>query len=151
MKAIKGLARGKKVRAAVRAIFSAILPGISILAAYFLLVRIGLYEVYPLLDNPLHFFEGAAIAWAVLRLWRYGQGVKILPKLPIWVAVSYAVGIAAIIGILWEQYEFFFDLWRGWNLSPNLADFIKDLTNDLLGAFIFAVFSGKVIFGIGRK
>jgi hypothetical protein len=143
MNALGKIFSKKNWRQTWRALVGAFLPNLAILFFYWIFVKSGIYDAFPYIDNPLHILSGAGIAWAVLTLWRYGQKLKLAPKLPFWIAVSYAVGIAAVVGIAWEAYEFMFDLWRGWNLSPNVADFIKDLINDLLGAFVCAIFAAR--------
>jgi hypothetical protein len=127
-----------------RLAFTAFLPNLSMLAAYRLLIVSGIYSSARWLDNPLHLLGGAGLAWAFLVFWRWAQKKRKAPALPYWVAVAFSVGVAATIGIVWEQYEFIWDMHNsgGW-LTPSVDDFIKDLTNDMLGAFVFALFAAK--------
>jgi hypothetical protein len=118
-------------------------PDLVVLVIYQILIRSGVYSVYPWLDNPLHIFGAAGIAWASLVFLREAQKRRHASKMPFWLTVIFVVGIAAIVGIVWEQYEFLWDLWNGGWLTSNVADFIKDLTNDLLGAFVFSFFATK--------
>lgn len=145
--------RRRRIKAAnlIKLSASAFYPGIILLLAYEILIKSGLYTAYPWVDNPLHLMGAAIIARAAFVFWAWGQRKRLLPRLPYWVAVAFAVGIAAIVGIIWEQYEFLWDLSNGSWLTPNVADFIKDLTNDLLGAFVFAVFAAKRMLDLKRK
>ena len=81
---------------------------------------------------------------AVLTIWfldRYKNGVfvkddKLIPFFMV-------LGMASLIGIGWELLEFFYDsalgAIRNGSLiaQPSLADTMKDLVNDLLGAILF--------------
>lgn len=121
----------------------ALWPGAALLLVYQILIKTGLYSQYPLLDNPLHLLGAAGLAWAAFIFIRFFQSLKLMPKLSFWLLVLLAVGVAAIIGILWEQYEFLLDLSRGGWQPPPIADTLKDLTNDLLGSFVFAYLFGR--------
>lgn len=125
----------------------ALFPNAILLLVYQALIRSGVYYDNPWLDNPLHILGGGGLAWAFFVSWRLARKRLRFPLLPYWAAVFFAVGTAATIGIIWEQYEFVWDLGHsgGW-LTPSVSDFIKDLTNDLLGAFIFSVLAAEKFF-----
>ena len=127
----------------VRITYVALWPLFAVFIAYQLLIKSGLYEIYSDLDTPLHLLGAASVAWAVLVCLRYLRERRRAPALPFWIAVSLAVGATAIIGILWEGYEFLSNLWREWPL-PEVSDTIKDLINDLIGSFVFAVLAARV-------
>ncbi|KKU15170.1 hypothetical protein A3A20_01215 [Candidatus Wolfebacteria bacterium RIFCSPLOWO2_01_FULL_45_19] len=121
------------------------------------------YFAYPWIDIPMHFVGGA---WAVVLLfWIFrtrsviglnhphgrspechlgvlGRGDEILSK---WLGVILALSFAAFIGVLWEFFEFFFDVFissKGYMAVAQLgtADTMKDLFFDLLGGlFAWAV------------
>jgi hypothetical protein len=151
MNALGTILSRKNRRGSLRVLLLAFLPITVLLLAYCILIWTGVYDRYPEFDNPLHILGGAALAWIVFFSWRYDRQLKLLPEIPFWVVVSYAVGIASVIGIAWEQNEFLIDLFRNASYTPNVADFVKDLTNDILGAFAFSVLAGRRLLSLGKQ
>ncbi len=92
------------------------------------------------LDIPFHIAGGAAAAWAGFLLYslfrREKSTINITPR-PLF--YLYLIGITALIGILWEHYEFLHDYLAQSIMQPSLTDTMKDLANDLLGALLFCV------------
>ncbi len=125
----------------------ALLPGIMLMVVQQIFLTTHVYEWYlPQLDIPMHIIGGASVAWAVWALMNYARSVKKLPKLPFWFSVFIAVGAAALVGVLWEHYEFLHDVYL--HTDEQLAQFgtsdtMKDLADDLIGGFLLSVLIGR--------
>lgn len=104
-------------------------------------VRLGLYDTIPHLDKLFHLLGGATLAAFVLSWFE-----KDLDRMPRGIAILFAVGIAAIIGIFWEVAEassgtlakdvlpLFYKYFHG----GGLWDTLGDLVVDIVGALILA-------------
>lgn len=125
----------------------ALLPGIMLMVVQQIFLITHAYEWYlPQLDIPMHIMGGASVAWAVWTLTCYARTVKKLPKLPFWFSVFVAVGTSALVGVLWEHYEFLHDVFL--HTQEQLAqygtsDTMKDLADDLIGGFLLSVLVGR--------
>lgn len=98
------------------------------------------------LDMPMHLVGGIIIG--MLALWYLKQNKKeLLPALGFFDQLFLVLGASALVGVFWEFYEFFLDMFV---LKSQLAfymtqlgavDTVKDLANDLFGAAIaFLIF-----------
>ncbi|KKQ22339.1 hypothetical protein A2999_02125 [Candidatus Wolfebacteria bacterium RIFCSPLOWO2_01_FULL_38_11] len=106
------------------------------------------YWKFTWLDIPMHFLGGFLTA----MLFAY----FIYPKLQIinhktLIAFILFISFSALIGIFWEFYEFFYDIFissRGFSgvMQYGAADTIADLLMDLSGAFVFSA-----IFMLSKK
>lgn len=89
------------------------------------------------IDIPLHLLGGAFIG--VLFVYLVAVRRDILGKTDALSFLVLGVGFVALIGILWEFYEFWADVWflkkYALNEFPGWihADTLKDLLNDLIG------------------
>jgi hypothetical protein len=97
------------------------------------------YYVFPWLDVPMHMVGGFLCALLVLMLLRRYSGL--LDHANDGDILFMVWGGVALIGIFWEFQEFFFDVFLTARyaldaLQPNAADTLKDLADDLLGAFL---------------
>jgi hypothetical protein len=93
------------------------------------------------LDNPLHLLGGACLAFAAAILTTDAIKRKRLPKIPWYFFAAFIMGAVMIIGVLWEFYEFIFDVFNPVVVrQSSVADTVKDLANDLLGGFITVLF-----------
>jgi hypothetical protein len=125
----------------------AILPGIMVFIFSYLFTVLGFREgLLAQFDVILHILGGAAVAWAAWVFMGYARAVKKLPPLPFWFAVVFAVGVAAIIGVLWEHYQFLHDTFLHTDeqqLEFGTSDTMKDLADDLIGSFLLSVLIGR--------
>lgn len=129
------------------AIALALLPGVLVFVLQHVFTIIFLQEG-PFLqyDIILHILGGAAVAWAAWVFMNYARTIKKLPMLPFWFAVIFAVGATAIIGVLWEHYQFLHDVFLHTDEQQfefGTSDTMKDLADDLLGGFLLSVLVGK--------
>jgi len=97
------------------------------------------------LDIPMHVAGGFLIAMFVL--WYLEQNRKeLLPTLGFFDQFLLVLGAAALIGVFWEFYEFFYDVFFKSQLGFYVVqlgaiDTVKDLADDLLGATVaFIIF-----------
>ena len=98
----------------------------------------GFYE-WSGLDIPMHLIGGFVTAWSVARFhsrWQPKRGLGIKPALALYV---WFIGITAIIGILWEVYEFLLDPYVAMAMQPSVRDTVGDLVNDLVGSVVFCL------------
>jgi len=97
------------------------------------------YFTYPWIDIPMHFLGGM---WAVFFLFWIFEKKKndYLFTSPKVLSFLFALGFAALVGILWEFFEFLFDVFissRGFAYAAQTssADTMGDLFMDLVGGF----------------
>lgn len=97
---------------------------------------LGIYDRWPSYDIPMHIFGGVITTWCLTR---FLKSLKVYTGLkPCWLRYWFLIANTALIGILWECYEWVFDYYFPWiGVQTSLTDTIGDLLNDLLGASIF--------------
>ncbi len=89
----------------------------------------------------VHLMGGLSIAWSAAILAARWQKRRIIPKdVPDWFLAYSFLGSAALIGVLWELFEFLMPDRNGWWQQLSLADTIGDLTLDLAGGLILVIF-----------
>ena len=104
---------------------------------HLLSVWFGWYYIYTWIDNPLHVMGGAFVALLFLNLFLVRKP-QITFHHPLALFVL-GLSFVAFIGIVWELYEFFSDIfilhaYPPFSAPPDLHfDTLKDLVNDLLG------------------
>lgn len=103
-----------------------ILPAVIYYAAQ-LAVAFGLFDLYPWLDIPFHFFGGASIAVMGAIFIRALQADKNLPRLPRWFLVLFLVALTSLLAIAWELYELILDRYFGVAAQLGLYDALGDL------------------------
>lgn len=120
-------------------ILISILPMIVVFAEdVFVNNWLGFYE-WSGLDIPMHLIGGFVTAWSAARLyhlWNLKQGLIIKPVIAVYI---WFIAITALVGILWEIYEFLLDPFVTMVMQATVKDTIGDLVNDLLGAAVFCV------------
>lgn len=92
-----------------------------------------LYWFYPWTDLVVHFFAGLWVALSsywVLRFWR-NKSYSYNPR-NIFIATF---GVAVIIGILWEVFEYQIGLiqYSPWYINDTLADLLMDTIGGVAG------------------
>lgn len=98
----------------------------------------GLGFRYLWIDRVLHFSAGFSAAALFISAFRHSElnNFAAFLKSPI-LTILLAVSFTALIGVLWEFYEF------GFGDSYSLADTIEDLRLDLAGGFLAALLGLK--------
>ncbi|OGM89383.1 hypothetical protein A3J77_01170 [Candidatus Wolfebacteria bacterium RBG_13_41_7] len=107
------------------------------------------YWTYTWFDIPMHFLGGF---WVAMVYFWINAKVEILnsefSKLPKWlVNLLFILSFIALIGVLWEFYEFIFDFFNGKTgmFQGSSADTMGDLFFDLVGGTTaFAIFYRKL-------
>lgn len=87
----------------------------------------------------MHTVGGLVAAWGVYNLFNLFKGkfkLKIRPK---WLFIVFLVGSVALIGILWEFYEFVHDQFSDFKYQLSLEDTMIDLVMDLVGVGLFCL------------
>ena len=125
----------------------ALLPGIMLFVLEYIFRSLNFYEgSFSQIDIAMHILGGASVAWVAWAFMRYARTVKKLPLLSFWFSVLAAVGAAAIVGVLWEQYQFLHDtfLHTDYQLMEfGISDTMKDLADDLIGGFLLSILIGR--------
>lgn len=113
-----------------------------------------LYGAWHSYDMVMHFLGGAAMGLLALSLWdRYIKNVTFTVKHRWSKRIFFTfciLGFTAMVGVVWEWYEFAFDMFvlpglDGWVVSqPSVADTMADLFLDLSGAFTVSLLRMKV-------
>lgn len=115
------------------------LPLIIFLIHVFIIGTFNLYEMYPWLDIPMHFFGGMSITFSfILVLDKCKEEIVIKDKL---IKVIILVSLVTFTSVLWEFWEqavnYLFNL--GWTFT--LKDTLKDLFIGIFGGLMIAIFS----------
>ena len=129
------------------AIALALLPGIMLFVLAYVMGILNIKEgPFSQFDIILHVLGGGTVAWAAWVFMSYARMIKKLPPLPFWFSAAFAVGIAAIVGVLWEHYQFLHDVFLHTDEQQyefGTADTMKDLANDLIGGLLLSVLVGR--------
>lgn len=120
--------------------------GAIILAFHAIFLMIGNFYKIWWADIALHFSGGIFVG--LLALWFIFNKANFLmkkEKLPFYIVFISVISFTALIGVLWEFYEFILDQITGYKSSvmvmqENLKDTMGDLFFDLLGASVSNVF-----------
>lgn len=120
--------------------------GAIILAFHMLFLMIGNFYKIWWADIALHFSGGIFVG--LFTIWFIFNKTN-LPiqkeKLPFYIVFILVISFTALIGVLWEFYEFILDQITGYKSSimvmqENLKDTMSDLLMDLLGAAASVIF-----------
>ncbi len=122
---------------------------LGILSLIILIFWVGIFSQWDLkfwwFDVVLHLLGGAFCLaffeyfFTLSEAEGFGSKIVILGNGGFLVRLIVGLGFAALVGVVWEWFEFALDfLNRGNLLQPSLTDTMQDLLNDLLGAcFIY--------------
>lgn len=111
---------------------------LAVLGFYALGLALHLFDLYPFLDIPTHFFGGVVITYFYRVAIRHSQALVGEIPLPIQVLLGFTA--AGTTTILWEFYENLADRFLGTQMVRGLEDTIVDLFVGLLGALVLSVF-----------
>ena len=108
------------------------------------------YYHFKQIDVPMHIMGGFAMGMLGLAIHHQISTRYHNKTSPWWYHFIFVVGFAMLIGVGWEFYEFILDqtvhVWLQQPLSqPSLANTMKDLLDDLIGAVLaFWIFRKKI-------
>ncbi len=120
----------------------ALFPGFMLGCLHLIFSYSGFYlnSGWDWIDIPLHLIGGACVAFAIITFIADAIKTKKLSPLPWYFFILCVIGCVALVGIVWEFYEFAFDIiFPSILRQPSNADTMKDLANDLNGGFIMVL------------
>lgn len=122
----------------IKKTFTILLPPIVVFLLH--LARMILLPLHFELDRVAHLVGGWAMAWAGARFYRHASIRSWIPNLSSVFLSFWLVATTALVGVLWEFWEFYFlnQIIPGFDMT--LPDTIDDLTLDVIGAVMFACF-----------
>lgn len=120
-----------------RILWAALPMGVVFIFDNLVSVPSGLYEWW-WFDIFMHLLGGLVVAWSANRFFKGEKSLSISPE---WVYYLLIIGIVALVGIVWEVYEYFVQQITGSIIQPSIADTVADLVNDCLGALVFTTLS----------
>ncbi len=120
------------------------LKKISILGIFMFFLQIffiyeSLYAKIWWLDIFMHILGGIWVAF-IFFYWFFERDGFLHKKNGFWPNLILCLSFVALIGVLWEFYEFFFDYFVLTQHQQSLADTMKDLFNDLSGGFLVSIY-----------
>lgn len=98
----------------------------------------NLFEVYPWLDNPLHFFGGVLIAITANEFFLYCRRNGYIGKTHSFLHIILLVTFVMTVAVFWEFHEFLRDFYFHTELQSSEADTMKDLLLGMLGGLLSA-------------
>ncbi|MBI2443720.1 MAG: hypothetical protein HYV42_00565 [Candidatus Magasanikbacteria bacterium] len=108
-------------------------------------INLFLYTLFPRwseywhADIPLHFLGGLSIACGARRVWEVLRRERVLTSSSK-LALGYVmVATVALVAVLWEGYEFFWDLTFGTYYQKSNFDTSKDLLLGLAGGLVYTL------------
>jgi hypothetical protein len=111
---------------------------LSVIGFYLFGLAFHLFDLYPSLDIPTHFFGGVAITYFFRSAIRNSQAF--LGEIPFPIQVILAFTCTGTVIIFWEFYENILDFVFHAHNVLGLADTIKDMFVGLLGALVLTIF-----------
>ena len=111
---------------------------LSVIGFYLFGLAFHLFDLYPSLDIPTHFFGGVAITYFYRSAIRNSQ--TFLGEIPFPIQVIFAFTCTGTTIIFWEFYENALDFAFHAHNVLGLADTIKDMFFGLLGALVLTMF-----------
>ena len=103
---------------------------------------------------PMHFFGGL---WLSIIFFHFIYPRLQITNYQLLITIILALGFVAIVGVLWEFFEFLFDVFisqAGYHGSFQMMRYgVKDLYTDTLSDLFFDLLGGLVftIFAFGKK
>ena len=104
-----------------------------------------IYSVFENFDILMHGAGGLATAWTAYLFYKNFKDKFKIKIEPIWILWLTIIAGVALIGVLWEVYEFILDYYNilGGQHQASIADTMGDFVMDLIGAIIFIPFVKK--------
>jgi hypothetical protein len=111
---------------------------LSVFVFYLLARSIQLFQRFPLLDIPTHFFGGVVITYFYQVAIRHSQ--KLVGEIPFPVQILFAFTCTGTTTIFWEFYEYIFDFFFHTQMVRGVTDTTVDFLVGLLGALVVSLF-----------
>jgi hypothetical protein len=124
--------------------FSPVVAGLILLSIGIFFGEVwGLYHGIPYFDKVLHFTGGIIAAWFALSLLQND-----ITRMAWWKQIIIIVGVASLIGVVWEWAEFVGNETQYTNPTVyrffhggSLTDTIMDLVSDVAGALALSLWA----------
>ena len=100
-----------------------------------------LFDKFPQMDIPTHFFGGIAITYFYRIAIKNSQGM--LGNIPVPIQILLAFTATGTTAVFWEFYENTFDFLFHTHMVLGLFDTIKDLFDGIMGALVLSLFYRK--------
>ena len=107
------------------------------------LVLLGVYEVYPWLDIPMHVLGGVLIANSFSLAITFFQQIKILSEMNILSRSVFLFTLTATAAVIWEFGEFTLDFFFRTMAQIGLEDTMLDMFLGLVGGTALIVFLAR--------
>ncbi len=101
-----------------------------------ILDKVGLYNLYPWIDIPMHFFGGMAIAYMFVLIFNFLKEKKLLKINSKLIYLILILSSVILIAVLWEFYEYLMNYFFNLNIVQTLEDTILDLLMGLFGGLV---------------
>lgn len=102
---------------------------------------LGLYDVWPPLDVPMHFLGGMAIAWFFRHAYRAAEELGLLGRPAAILGPVMVLALTGTTTVFWEFAEFLSDRYAGTHAQKGLEDTLGDMLVGLLGGLAVAALS----------
>lgn len=114
-------------------ILKAFLPIIAVLIIHAVIILSGTYYSHPLIDIPMHFLGGFAVASMFVSLLKIAEDKKIL-KINKPLRFLFVISFVVLIAVGWEFFEYLLEASLNFKSQLSIADTMGDLLFGLLGA-----------------
>lgn len=106
--------------------------------------RYSWYWIYTWIDIPMHFIGGVWVALFFFWIFKKRNDVH-LETIPGWLSAAIVVGFVLLLGVLWEFFEFSFDILVA---QKGLAAFAQQGITDTLGDLAMDLVGGVACWGV---
>ncbi len=117
-------------------------------------IKFEWFKNIPFIDSPMHFLGGVLVVSLFLYFFEVRQDLFFLPENKM-VSLIIIVSFAALIGLLWEFYEYSVEYYflklggvsvLGITLSDTLSDLFFDLLGGLAAGILYLNFVKRIVF-----
>jgi len=98
-------------------------------------IELSLYQKFQWLDIPMHMAGGVWLSLLFFYIFCYRYPIFDYKK-SVFVSILASLAFVALLGLLWEFYEYGTELIFHPTWPMTIADTLGDLMNDLIGAFL---------------
>ena len=105
---------------------------------------LGLYDIWPWFDIPMHFLGGVAIGSSFFFSLNYFRIENII-KLNYFFSIFFVVSLVALIAVLWEFFWFLIGFFLPIVPLASLEDTLLDLALGLFGGLFMAIILEKLV------
>lgn len=89
------------------------------------------------LSTFMHVLGGFVVAWFFYSVYLYSSKRKLITIKPANLSFLFLIFFTISIGVVWEWYEFIYDIINKTSYQPSIADTMSDLLMDTIGSIIF--------------